>query len=93
MFTFKFSWVDQGRNKKNDILFTFEHSLHQALLMVHATVWRDFLAASCGRISRYNENWQLCATLPQELVMPDHMTESWVVRLSAVGLARARSQL
>ena len=86
MFSFKFCWLDQGRNKKSDVLFTFEHSLHQALLMVHTTVWRDFLAG-------YNENWQLCATLPQELVMPDHMTESWVVRLSAVGLARARSQL
>ena len=38
----------------------FEHILHQALEMVHATVWRDVLAASGAggcRISGYNENW------------------------------------
>jgi len=98
-FSFKFCGVDQGRNitnallhhsrpKKNDLLFAFEHSLHQTPDMIHATVWRDVLAASGSagcRISRYNENWQLCATLPQELVVPDHVTDNQLVSLAGVG--------
>jgi myotubularin-related protein 10/11/12 len=98
-FSFKFSSLDQGRNitnallhhsrpKKNDLLFAFEHSLHQRPHTAHSTVWPSVLTESgCPghRVCLSNETWLLCNTLSQQFVVPGHVTDNQLAQLAAVG--------
>lgn len=99
-FSFKFAGVDTGRNitnallhhsrpKKNELLFAFEHSLNGNLHNQYGTVWEDARRESeCPnmRVSRANETWQVSISLPQQFVVPAHVTDETVSLVSGLCL-------
>eukprot|EP00092_Neocalanus_flemingeri_P106560 GFUD01136728.1.p1 GENE.GFUD01136728.1~~GFUD01136728.1.p1 ORF type:complete len:790 (-),score=196.64 GFUD01136728.1:735-3104(-) len=99
-FSFKFAGVDTGRNitnallhhsrpKKNELLFAFEHSLNENLHNQYGTVWEDVRRESeCPnmRVSRANDTWQVSISLPQQFVVPAHVTDEAVSLVSGLCL-------
>jgi len=99
-FSFKFSGVDAGRNitnallhhsrpKKNELLFAFEHSLNGNLHNQYGTIWEDVRRESeCPnmRVSRANETWQVSISLPQQFVVPAHVTDEALSLVSGLCL-------
>eukprot|EP00092_Neocalanus_flemingeri_P065809 GFUD01080088.1.p1 GENE.GFUD01080088.1~~GFUD01080088.1.p1 ORF type:complete len:790 (-),score=210.39 GFUD01080088.1:709-3078(-) len=99
-FSFKFAGVDTGRNitnallhhsrpKKNELLFAFEHSLNENLHNQYGTVWEDVRRESeCPnmRVSRANDTWQVSISLPQQFVVPAHVTDEALSLVSGLCL-------
>jgi len=99
-FSFKFAGVDTGRNitnallhhsrpKKNELLFAFEHGLNGNLHNQHGTIWEDVRRESeCPnmRVSRANETWQVSISLPQQFVVPGHVTDEALSLVSGLCL-------
>jgi len=99
-FSFKFAGVDTGRNitnallhhsrpKKNELLFAFEHSLNENLHNQYSTVWEDVKRESESpnvRVSRANETWQVSISLPQQFVVPAHVTDEALSLVSGLCL-------
>jgi len=99
-FSFKFAGVDTGRNitnallhhsrpKKNELLFAFEHSLNTPLHTQYGAVWEDVRSESeCPnmRVSRANESWQVSTSLPQQFIVPGHVTDESLCLISGLCL-------
>eukprot|EP00092_Neocalanus_flemingeri_P052336 GFUD01061170.1.p1 GENE.GFUD01061170.1~~GFUD01061170.1.p1 ORF type:complete len:790 (+),score=207.91 GFUD01061170.1:71-2440(+) len=99
-FSFKFAGVDTGRNitnallhhsrpKKNELLFAFEHSPNENLHNQYGTVWEDVRRESeCPnmRVSRANDTWQVSISLPQQFVVPAHVTDEALSLVSGLCL-------
>jgi len=99
-FSFKFSGVDAGktitntllhhsRPKKNELLFAFEQGNYQSTSNKSHSNWIKSISASeCQnlRVSRVNESWQVAISLPQQFVVPGHVTDELVGQVSRLGL-------
>jgi len=97
-FSFKFSGVETGRNvtnallhhsrpKKNELLFAFEHCHSESLHNQYSTNWEKIRRNSeCPntRLSRANETWQVSISLPQQFVVPTHVTDEFLSHISGM---------
>ena len=97
-FSFKFATVEAGRNitnallhhcrpKKIELLFAFD-SQTTANVKVQprpTSVWEKMMLESeCPnlRLCRANQSWQISSSLPQEFVVPDHISDVMVERVA-----------
>jgi len=99
-FSFKFSGVDAGRTitntllhhsrpKKTELLFAFEQGNHiSTSSKIHSNWIKTINASDCHnlRVSRANESWQVAISLPQQFVVPGHVTDELVSQVAGLGL-------
>jgi len=99
-FSFKFAKIDQGRNvvnallhhvrpKKNNLLFAFEQSLYKSLGEGSEKVssWKSILKSAQTknvRVTKINESWRVCTSLPQQFIVPGHVTDGDLTTLARI---------
>jgi len=101
-FSFKFAKIDQGRNvvnallhhirpKKNNLLFAFDHNTYTSIGSTPTkSCWESLRKMSHVknvRVSRANENWQMSHSLPQQFIVPGHVTDEKLGMLAGLFMA------